>query len=98
VSTFSGISSSDYEITIYSVHVGKEVGSIQFVTEDGEYVWFPITVKTTESDISDIFSITTQPRMPAVVQILLQNTSNTDVLTYNVKIKGLEYLNGPSVV
>ncbi|KAH7821511.1 putative flagellar associated protein [Monocercomonoides exilis] len=91
--TGSGV--ADYEITVFSTQSGKEEGTIMFMTEDGQCVWYNLSVTCTQPNVEETIDIATTVRVPVAVNINLFNPSLTEIVTFNVRIDGTA-LSGPS--
>ncbi|KAK2945450.1 putative Cilia- and flagella-associated protein 47 [Blattamonas nauphoetae] len=86
---------NEYELTILSTHAGVEEGTLMFVTEDEEIVWFTIRINTSAPKVEETVNLRTKVRKPIALDLRLFNPSDTESILFTVKMKG-KGLTGPT--
>ncbi|KAA6357512.1 MAG: putative Calponin homology domain, partial [Streblomastix strix] len=79
---------NEYELVVFSTHSGREEGTLMFVTEDEQVIWYPIVVNCKAPNIEDVINVKTSVRNPVAIDIALFNPSIQDRALFGVRIQG----------
>ncbi|KAK2949545.1 putative Cilia- and flagella-associated protein 47 [Blattamonas nauphoetae] len=88
--------SNEYELTILSTHAGVEEGTLMFITDEEEVIWYTIKITSTAPKVEEKVNLRTQVRKPIALDLRLFNPSETESIVFTVKMRGMGLTGPPS--